>query len=111
MLKGFKQYIVEGGNVKIDNVGANPISITPENRKQVTTDVAGFLHGLNNTHKLQHGSHLFGENGSAISNGTAFSGSTHHLFDKKINDQDFAHYKPVVGDLDRKSTRLNSSHT
>ena len=105
MLKGFKQYIVEGGNVKIDNVGANPISITPENRKQVTTDVAGFLHGLNNTHKLQHGSHLFGENGSAISNGTAFSGSTHHLFDKKINDQDFAHYKPVVGDLDVKVPR------
>ena len=102
MLKGFLSFITEGGNVKIEGVSADPISITPETRKPVATDVAGFLHGLSNTHKLQHGSHLFGENSSAISNGAAFSGSTHHLFDKNISDEDFAHYKPIVGDLDVK---------
>jgi hypothetical protein len=105
MLKGFKQYITEGGNVKIEGVSADPIAITKETRKPVATDVAGFLHGLSNTHKLQHGSHLFGDNASAVSNGSAFSGSTHHLFDKDISDEDFAHYKPVVGDLDVKVPR------
>lgn len=105
MLKGFLKYITEGGNVKLEGVSADPIAITKETRKPVATDVAGFLHGLSNAHKLQHGSHLFGENGSAISNGSAFSGSTHHLFDKNISDADFAHYKPIVGDLDVKVPR------
>ena len=102
MLKSFKQYIIEGGNVKLEGVSADPISMTKDSRKSVTADVAGFLHGLSNTHKLQHGSHLFGENNAALNNGSAFSGSTHHLFDKSIPDDEFAHYKPIVGDLDVK---------
>jgi hypothetical protein len=102
MLKGFLQYIAEGGNVKLEGVSADPIVMTKENRNPLTTDVTGFLHGLNNEHKLHHGAHLFGPNSSAISSGDAFSGSTHHLFDKNINDEEFAHYKPIVGDLDVK---------
>lgn len=105
MLKGFLNFISEGGNVKLNGVSADPISISKESRKPITTDVAGFLHGLSNSHKLQHGSHIFGENNSAISDGSAFSGSTHHLFDKNINDEEFAHHKPIVGDLDVKVNR------
>jgi hypothetical protein len=102
MLKGFLRYLAEGGNVKVEGTSADPITMTKNNRKPITTDITGFLHGLNNAHKLQHGSHLFGENSSAISSGDAFSGSTHHLFDKNINDEEFAHHKPIVGDLDVK---------
>lgn len=105
MLKGFKQYIIEGGNVKIGDVSVDPISVTKENRSSITNDVAGFLHGLSNSHKLQQGSHLFGDNSSSISNGSAFSGSTHHLFDKGITDKEFSHHKPIVGDLDVKVNR------
>lgn len=102
MLQRFLSFITEGGNVKIAGVSADPISISKETRKPIAADIAGFLHGLSNTHKLQHGSHLFGDNSSAISDGSAFSGSTHHLFDKNITDNDFARHKPVVGDLDVK---------
>jgi len=100
--KQFLQVLTEGGNIKIGESEANPIHITPENRKSVTSDIGGFLHGLSNSHKMVHGSHLFGNNSSALDDGSAFSGSTHHLFDKTISDKEFAKHKPVVGDIDVK---------
>lgn len=105
MLKGFIKYITEGGNVKIDGVGANSLDVNPQTRKSATTDIAGFLHGLSNQHKLNTGHHLFGDKDTAISNGSAFSGSTNHLFDKGISDEEFSKYKPSVGDIDVKVNR------
>lgn len=100
----FKHFIKlnEGGNVKIGDVSAEPINMTKDNRGQVTSDIHGFLHHLNKSFHKEHGNHLFGNGDSALHDRSAFSGSTNHLFDKSISDEEFKHHKPSVGDIDVK---------
>lgn len=101
----FKTFLVEGGNVKLigsagEDVSSNPIDLTKTPRRQVQNDVRGFLSGLNQTHIQNTGSHLFGRNEEALQNGAAFAGSTNHLFDKNISDEEHNQFKPSVGDID-----------
>ena len=100
----FKEFLKlnEGGNIKIVDISADPINITKENRGPISSDIHDSLHSLNRSFHKEHGSHLFGAGGSAINDGSTFSGSTHHLFDKNISDSEFAKHKPVVGDIDVK---------
>lgn len=100
----FKRFLTlnEGGNVKIGDVSANPINIDKSNREQVSSDIHGFLHGLHKSFHAEHGKDLFGKDSSALKDGSVFSGSTHHLFDKNISNDEFAKHKSVVGDIDVK---------
>lgn len=101
--KGF--LITEGGNVKIGDSTATTMKITPQNRSHVAGDAHEFLHGLHNSFHKETGKHLFGKNAKALNTGSTFSGSTHHLFDKNISDEEFAKHKKEVGDLDVKVPR------
>ena len=96
----FKTYIQEGGNVKVGGVEAQPINITKNNRSTVTGDVEGMLHHLHNSFHKEHGEHLFGEHKKALTTGSAYSGSTKHLFNHDISHDDFAKSKKSVGDID-----------
>ena len=107
----FKTFLIEGGgNIVVKNVNSGkdqpdevfsqPIDLTQHSRLNVQNDVRNFLHSVNNTHKNQFGSDLFGRNGESINTGTAFAGSTHHLFDSSISDKEHNQYKPSVGDID-----------
>lgn len=108
----FKNFLIEGGgNIKVkniinsgkdqpDEIASNPIDLKSTPRSQVQGDVAGFLHGLNTAHISTTGHNLFGKNGEAINSGAAFAGSTHHLFDPSISDEEHNKHKPSVGDID-----------
>lgn len=101
----FKSFLVEGGNIKVmgqsgEEVGANPIDLSKTPRPQVQQEVRGALSDLNAQHMKTTGSHLFGRNDEALKSRSAFAGSTNHLFDDKISDEEHNKYKPTVGDID-----------
>ena len=96
----FKQFIIEGGAIKIGGVHASPISITHENRPHVQHDVHHMLSALHDSFHKEHGHHLFGDNKKALHTGSAYSGSTRHLMSKSISHKEFAKHKSTVGDVD-----------
>jgi len=99
MLK-FKQFLKEGGNIKVGGVGANPINVTDKNRGHIASDIHHALSSLHDSFHNEHGGHLFGKNKKALENGSAFAGSTKHLMDKKISDKEYAKHKPTTSDID-----------
>jgi hypothetical protein len=105
----FKRFhtLSEGGNIKVGDVSANEIAITPKNRSQVAGDIHGALKAMHDSYNKATGNHLLGKGAKALSTGSAFSGSTHHLMDSSIGDEEFAKHKPIVGDLDIK---VNKDH-
>ena len=94
--------LLEGGNVKIGEHQAQEIHVTPDSRKNLKDDVHEMLSSLHDSFHKEHGGHLFGKDKKALSTGSAFSGSTHHLMDSSISDAEFAKHKSKVGDLDVK---------
>jgi hypothetical protein len=96
----FRQFIAEGGNLKIGNTTADRLKITSKNRAQVKHDIHGALSAIHDSFHKEHGEHLFGKDKKGLTNGSAFSGSTKHLFNSKISDHEFAHHKKSLGDVD-----------
>lgn len=95
----------EGGNIKVKtangDVGAQQISVTSKNRRQVSGDISDALHHLHRDFHVETGKHLFGRDGRKLKNGSVYSGSTEHLMSPgKISDEEFARHKPKVGDVD-----------
>lgn len=101
-MKRFGQFIAEGGNVKIGDFAAVPVDVKHYGRKNISNDVSGFLTSLGDSFKQKHGGDLFGPGHSNIHDGTAFSGSSHHLFSDKISDEELSRFKPKMGDIDVK---------
>ena len=101
-MKTFKGYILEGGNLVVDDVSAAPIKITDKNRHQVQSDLHGMMSALHDTVKAHTGGEIFGKGQKALHTGSAFSGSTAHLFDKKISDKELVKHKSEMGDADVK---------
>lgn len=101
-LKEFFFSLLEGGNVKIGEHSASEIKVTPESRESLKSDVHGMLSDLHDSFHKEHGEHLFGKGKKALNSGSAFSGSTHHLMDSSISNEEFAKHKSKVGDLDVK---------
>jgi hypothetical protein len=96
----FKQFILEGGNIKVGDVAAAPFGVTAANRAEKANDIKQALHTLHNTFHKATEQHLFGKDKAALHAGSVYSGSTKHLMDKNISDQEFAKHKPKVGDVD-----------
>jgi len=88
----------EGGNIKIGEVGAEPIKIT--HRPEQTQEVHNALSELHDSFHTATGHHLFGASKKALSTGSAYSGSTKSLMSKDISDSEFTQHKPTVGDID-----------
>jgi len=96
----FKQFLVEGGNIKVGDTQAEPIDVAKHGRKRMTTDIHGALSEIHKSFHAATGKHLFGENEKALKTGSAYSGSTKHMFNKTIKDDDFVKHKALVGDVD-----------
>ena len=99
-MQSFKQFLSEGGNVKIGDVSAAPFPIREKNRASVRTDAHEALSALHDSFHKETGKHLFGKDKKAIKTGSAFAGSTRHLMGNKISDKEFAKHKRDVGDFD-----------
>lgn len=83
----YKQFITEGGNVKIGDIKTDPISTA--NRSKAQADIKSTLAGIH------HNVPIFGPKFE-----DHLSGSTAHLFNKSIPDSELHHYKPSLGDVD-----------
>lgn len=101
-MKTFSQYLnslQEGGAIKIGDTAANPISTdTPEKVNAVAKDVHEMASELHDSFHAATGKHLFGADKKALKTGSAFSGSSAHLFNKNKNE--FHEIKKSAGDID-----------
>ncbi len=103
----FKQYLLnEGGNIKIGEEEASPIST--KNRKEAASDIHDMLSDLHDSFHRETGKNLFGENKKALTTGSAYSGSSSHLNNKDISDEELHKVKPTMGDVD---TKYDKTHT
>ena len=84
-----------GGNAIINGVPSHRIDLKMNyiSRSLLTTDIKTFLFKLSNLFYSMHGIHLWKDS-------IYFSGSSTHLFNAAIPDDEFIFYKPVVGDID-----------
>ena len=94
----FKGFLLEGGNLVVDDVSASPIKVSGENRQQVQGDLHGMLSSLHSHVEKTEGAHIFGKGMKALKTGSAFSGSTAHLFDKTVSDDEIGKHKSELGD-------------
>lgn len=99
-MKGFKDFLLEGGNVKIGSVAAAPFPISEKNRSSVRADAHEALSALHDSFHKATGKHLFGKDKKALHSASAFAGSTRQLMGKEVSDKDFAKHKRDVGDFD-----------
>lgn len=96
----FKEYLAEGGNIKIGDVGAAPFKVTEKNREERQSDIHGALSSMHKSFHKEHGEHLFGKDQKALKSGSLFAGSTRQLMGKEVPHAEFAKHKPTVGDID-----------
>jgi hypothetical protein len=83
-----------GGNVKIGEQGAEPITMNM--RKERRVDVDKMLHSIN-----KHSGHkIFGYGAPSLASGAAYSGSTAHMMDKTLKDDELRKFKKSFGDID-----------
>lgn len=84
-----------GGNAIINGVPSHQIDLKMSHisRTLLTTDIKTCLFKLSNLFYSIHGIHLWNDS-------IYFSGSSTHLFNAAIPDDEFIFYKPVVGDID-----------
>ena len=92
----------EGGNVKLGDTSAQPLSVTPENRLTHQNHIHEMLSAIHDSMQKEHGISLFGLNKKALKTHSAYSGSTKHLMSPEISHEEFSHHKPSVGDVDVK---------
>lgn len=85
---------IKGANGEV----ADPIST--KRRSTVTNDIKNSLSDLHDSFHEETGKHLFGEGHKALKTGSAFSGSSSHLVNSKISDDELHKHKPTMGDID-----------
>lgn len=96
----FKHFIIEGGNIKIGDAQAAPFSVTAKNRESRINDVHVALSAIHDEFHKQHGEHLLGHNKEGLTSRKIFTGSSKDFMDKGHSHEEFAKYKPSVGDID-----------
>jgi hypothetical protein len=99
MLK-FKQFLLfEGGNVVIDDQGADRIDLSKINRTEIVKTLTDGLKAINRAFEKQNGLPLWSD--EIFKSNQFLSGSAFHFFDlKNIKDDEFVKVKPSVGDID-----------
>jgi hypothetical protein len=96
-----------GGNVVVlDASGKQQVAGKADFRKLKRDDFVrsflAFFKRLDALYENEMGESLWPANrlGGLISSGVIFSGSSSHLFNKNLTDEEFVNHKPVVGDID-----------
>lgn len=98
MLKSFKEFLSEGGNVKIGDVEANRINLKEVDRKDIIRMLERSLAVINAHFRRFSGEPLWVK--ELFKSKKFLSGSSLHFFDRKIPDNVFVEKKPTVGDID-----------
>lgn len=83
-----------GGNVTVNGQGSEPITINM--RKGRVHDVDRMLHSINRHSKQK----IFGYGAPSLVSGGAYSGSTVHMMNKELKDEELRKYKKSFGDVD-----------
>lgn len=97
----FKQFVLlEGGNLKVGDVAAGPISVTAKNRTKHQTDIHDSLAAIHDHIHKESGEHLFGADKHRLKDRSVFTGSTDSFMANSIDHKEFAKHKPKVGDVD-----------
>lgn len=99
-----------GGNVVVkDSLGqdqradsVNFSKLKGLTRPALVRDFSEMFSAIDSLYASEYGESLWppGQIRSLISSGKIFTGSTEHLFDPKISDDEFVQYKPSLGDID-----------
>jgi len=81
---------------------ADKVDFRQIDRTTFRKDVVAALKKLDELHEERHGEPIWDSRkiNSLLSSGAAFNGSSEHLFNSKMSDEDFVKHKPVVGDID-----------
>lgn len=98
MLMSFKEFLNEGGNVKIGDVEATRINLKEVDRKEIVKMLDRSLAVINAHFKRFSGEPLWVK--ELFRSKKFLSGSSLHFFDRKIPDKVFVEKKPTVGDID-----------
>jgi hypothetical protein len=99
-MKSFKNFILEGGNIKVKSSSGEEVGSVPINshqREEVSSDLKASLGEMDNSFKQKHGTSLFG---NSLKTGSTYAGSTKHFMDSTIPHEEFVKHKPTVGDID-----------
>lgn len=95
----FEQFLLEGGNVVIDDQEAHRIDLKKFKRSEIIPLLLVGLDSISKTFEKDHGLPLWNEN--LFKSRNFLSGSAFHFFNlKKINDEEFVQVKSTVGDID-----------
>lgn len=96
-----------GGNVLVKDVeGRYQKAGKPDfrsiSRSEFTRHIIDALKKLDDMHSKMFGEPIWPPKtrDSLLSSGQAFNGSSEHLFNRKMTDEEFVEYKPTVGDID-----------
>jgi len=96
-----------GGNVLVKDVeGKYQKAGKPDfrsiSRAEFTRHFLDALKKLDDMHNKMFGEPIWPSKtrDSLLSSGQAFNGSSEHLFNKQMSDEEFVEYKPTVGDID-----------
>lgn len=108
----FKTFLLrEGGNITVGK-GDSAVSAEPfssKNRGERRAHIEDALRQMHDEFHKEYKQHLFGKNASGISNGNTFAGSTKHLMNGNISDEEFRQHKPTVGDIDAQVSTGNKA--
>ena len=81
---------------------ADKVDFRQIDRTTFRADVIATIKRLDGLHEESYGEPIWDPRkiNSLLSSGAAFNGSSEHLFNSKISDEDFTRYKSQVGDID-----------
>lgn len=94
----FKQFLLEGGNVQIDDSEAERIDLTKHQRSVMAKKVEEALAAINAGFKKQMGKPIWSD--ALFKSKQFLSGSAFHFANLEIDDKTFTKHKPSVGDID-----------
>ena len=94
----FKQFLLEGGNVRIDDTDAERIDLTKHNRTTITKKLDAALRAINAGFKKETGKPIWSD--ALLKSKDFLSGSAFHFFNPEIDDETFKKHKSSVGDID-----------
>lgn len=97
--KAYTQTLFEGGSIKGPN-GEEADPISTKNRFETERDIKTSLADLHDSFHKETSKNLFGVRKKALQTGSAFSGSSSHIVNHTISDEELHKHKPTMGDVD-----------
>jgi 5S rRNA maturation endonuclease (ribonuclease M5) len=99
--------IFEGGNLEVGGHQAQHIDLKTVPRSHIVAELNKLLHSINSTFQQQYKAPLWAP--KLIQSQKFLSGSSIHLFNTQIPDEQFVKHKPLVGDVDTQVNKQNEA--